>query len=385
MRIVISTGIFPPDIGGPASYVPVMSRWLMDRGHSVSVICLSDDLDHDDAVYPFPVRRIRRGLFKPLRGLRTLLEIFRQARRADLVYVNGLGFESALASTLARVPAVHKIVGDSAWERARNRGWFGGTIDEYQDAAKGILLRSLDWIRTTPLRLARGIIVPSGYLRQLVTGWAIPAERITVVYNSVNNGASREAEVSSPLCEFSGPTMITVCRLVPWKGLAALIDTLTAFGDLRLVILGDGPLEDTLRSRAQERGVGDRTLFMGHVPRNAVQAYLAAADLFVLNSSYEGLPHVVLEAMRAGVPVVATAAGGTSEVVSDGQTGLLVPPGDPEALRGAIREILNRPERARQLASSATTSLGTRFSFDEMVHRTENILTTACARSGLCH
>src|SRR5947207_3433565 len=101
MNVLVVTGIFPPDHGGPAGYVPRLAAQFARRGHSIEIICLSDRVDHDDAAYPFGVHRIRRGLFWPWRILLTIFKIWRAALRHDLIYVNGLGAESALAALLA--------------------------------------------------------------------------------------------------------------------------------------------------------------------------------------------------------------------------------------------------------------------------------------------
>ena len=122
MNLLMITGIFPPDIGGPATYVPTMAGELVKRGHKITVVTLSDSLDHDDHSYIFPVRRIRRGLFKPLRLLLTVLRILRDGRNAQVLYVNGLYLEAVIANYLLRKPMVQKIVGDWAWERSTNKG-----------------------------------------------------------------------------------------------------------------------------------------------------------------------------------------------------------------------------------------------------------------------
>ena len=371
MRILLVTGIFPPDRGGPASYVPKMAAALTRRGHGVEVVCLSDSLDADDSGYGFPVWRIRRGQFWPRRIWLTVLTVWRAARRHDLVYVNGLGSESALAAALAGRPAVHKIVGDYAWERAVGRGWFRGTIDEYQTAAKTPALRFLDCVRTFPLKLAHRIIVPSRYLRRIVSGWDIAAEKIRVIPNAT---AAAPPEAASPLDSWPGRTLITVCRLVPWKGIDALIRLLPELPETRLVIAGDGQLRAELDALAQSEGVAARVVFLGDVPHGAVAGYFAQADAFVLNSTYEGLPHVVLEAMSAGVPVIATDAGGTGEVVEDNVTGLLVPVGDATALEGAIQRLASEPELGPRLAAEASRRLREHFDFDAMICATEAAL-----------
>jgi glycosyltransferase involved in cell wall biosynthesis len=322
-------------------------------------------------MHPFPVHRIRRGQFWPLRVVTTVVAIWRAALRHDLVYVSGLGAESAAAAILAGRPTVHKIVGDYAWERAVGRRWFSGTLDDYQKSAKTATLKLLDLVRTIPLILARRIIVPSHYLGRIVGGWGISDDRIRVVYNAVAVAAAASVPVLPP---WPGKTLMTVCRLVPWKGVDALIRLLPELPDTRLVIAGDGHMRAELSGLANRTGVDERVLFLGDVPHREVAGYLQQADAFVLNSTYEGLPHVVLEAMTSGTPVVATAAGGTAEVVEDEVTGLLVPVADAAALRAAVERLWRDPALGRRLAAAATGRVRERFDFDEMVSATEALL-----------
>ncbi len=371
MKLLIVTGIFPPDRGGPASYVPRIAGALAAREHRVRVICLSDRLDHDDGGQPFEVRRIRRGLFWPWRVVLTAFTIWRAALASDLVYVNGLGAEAVLAALLAGRRTV-------SWERAVGRGWFGGTLDEYQTAAKGAALRALDFIRTVPLRFAASIVVPSRYLQRIVEGWQIAPEKIRVIYNAVAKAETPRADGAPELLPaWRGRTLITVCRLVRWKGVDALIRVLAELPETRLVVAGDGHLRGELEDLARTAGVSDRVIFLGDVPHQRVRSYLEAADAFVLNSTYEGLPHVVLEAMAAGVPVIATDAGGTGEAVEREVTGLLIPIGDAAALKAAIERLLRDEIFGRQLAAEAARRLSARFDFETMVASTEVVLLAA--------
>lgn len=372
MRVLMVTGIFPPDRGGPASYVPEMARALVRLGHKVEVICLSDTLANDDSIHPFPVRRIRRGIFWPVRIVRTVFEIWRAARRNNLVFVSGLGSESALAALLAGRPAIHKIVGDYAWERAVSRGWFSGTIDAYQVHRKSLKLATTDLVRTLPLKLARRIFVPSNYLGRIVGGWRIAPEKISVIHNAVAIPAAKTPLIVLP--PWQGKTLITVCRLVPWKGVDALIRALPTLPDTRLVIAGDGHLRAELAALAESSGVAQRTIFLGDVPHSEIAGCLAQSAAFILNSTYEGLPHVVLEAMAAGLPVIATDAGGTSEVVEHEVTGLLIPVGDSGALRSAVERLWRDPALCRQLTANATELLSKYFDFNVMVRSTEALL-----------
>ena len=371
MKVLLVSGIFPPDAGGPASYVPRLAEFLVARGHTVQVLTLADQTDgHADR--PYPVRRLRRSQWYPLRIVRTTVAIAAAARASDIVFANGLYGEVALATRLVRRPVVAKVVGDPAWERARNRGWFPGTIDAYQGAAKGWRLRTCDRIRDLPLRRCRAVIVPSAYLAGLVRGWGVAAERIAVVWNAVEVPAG----LPGPLPRAGRPAeLISVCRLVPWKGLDGLLRALRLLPQVRLNVVGDGPERTALEALAGELAVADRVVFHGQLPREQALAAIARADVFVLNSTYEGLPHVVLEAMRLGVPVVASAAGGTPEAVSDGRTGLLVPAGDDRALASAIDRLLSEAGLAERLAAAARADADARFTTQAMLAGAERILT----------
>jgi glycosyltransferase involved in cell wall biosynthesis len=377
MRIVLVTGIFPPDIGGPASYIPLAAAELAKRGHTVSVLTLADDPARPLA-FPFPVTRLARRRFVPLRMAQTILALWRMAREHDIVYANGLDLEALCASRLARKPFVLKIVGDYAWERARNRGWFKGTIDEYQAARKGPWLKALDALRALPARRAERVIVPSLYLRDIVAGWGgVPAERLSVVYNAIADRSGGAEEAESRYLE-----AVTVCRLVPWKGVEGLVRAVARMPGVRATIAGDGPLREELEALSASLGVRERVRFMGNVPKEEIDSVLARAHCFVLNSTYEGLPHVLLEAMRARIPVIAADVGGTSELVEDGVSGLLIPPRDGDALVAALRRLEgDRGLRAR-LAGGADAVLADRFSLRRMMADTEALLLQEADRHG---
>lgn len=374
MKIVIVSGIFPPDIGGPASYVPKIAAEWVRRGHQVQVVCLSDRLGHDDATYSFPVYRIRRSLFKPYRVLKTAWTAFRLALNADAVYANTLGFESFLAGLFAFKPVIHKVVGDYAWEKARNRGWFPGTIDAYQQATKPLRLWLLDRHRALPLRQAAAVITPSVYLKNMVAGWGVDPSKITVVYNAVELPANEPPD-RRPDAPF---TLITVCRLTPWKGVEALIRYTAARPGVHLRVVGDGPLRGALEALTQSTGAAGRVHFYGNVDKVQVYKALQESDLFVLNSTYEGLPHVVLEAMACRIPVLCNDIGGCSEVVRHGETGILLPSGAPSgALESAIDALVANPIQRRQVVANAYQALLMSFTTKKMFDDTEHLLRAA--------
>ena len=170
--------------------------------------------------------------------------------------------------------------------------------------------------------------------------------------------------------------IFTPARLHPQKGHAILLAAAALVPEATFVLAGDGPLRAELEQQARTLGIADRCVFLGYRPD--VPALLAAADLVVLPSLYEGLPVSVLEAMAARRPVVATAIGGTDEAITDGETGLLVPAGDATALAAAIQQVRSDPALAGRLAaagrrrverefSAATTASGVMKVYDEVM------------------
>jgi glycosyltransferase involved in cell wall biosynthesis len=377
VRILIVTGIFPPDIGGPATYVPQIAEGLAQRGHAVTVVTLSDRLDHEDGGYPFRVIRLPRRAFRPWRMGRTVLVLLRLGRRADVLFVNGLALESVLANFVLRKPLVMKVVGDLAWERATGRGWTADDFETFQRRRYGLRIELLKALRSWWTRRADRVIVPSRYLARWVAGWGVPAEKIVVIYNAVEPVDGVEP---LPVLLRTPVKAVTVGRLVPWKQVNGLLEALTEVPELGLVVVGDGPERPRLERRARELGVQDRVYFAGRRPKKEALGLMAACDLFVLNSAYEGLPHVVLEAMALGLPVVATAAGGTPEVVRDGETGVLIP-GRYGTLGASLSALARDPALRRRLGRAARQWIGERLSAENMIRLTEETLFTVAHRS----
>ncbi len=176
----------------------------------------------------------------------------------------------------------------------------------------------------------------------------------------------------------------TVCRLMePKKGLRVLLEAVaqlrkqSAAPGCQLLIVGDGPAYGSLRERAERMGLAPWVVFAGM--RRDIPSLLPLMDVFVLPSLYEGFGIAILEAMASGRPVVATAVGGIPEVVVHGETGLLVPPGDPVALADALHELLTHPERARALGARGQERAREKFHIETIVRQHEALYET-CLR-----
>jgi glycosyltransferase involved in cell wall biosynthesis len=172
--------------------------------------------------------------------------------------------------------------------------------------------------------------------------------------------------------------VVTVGRLVPWKRVDQVIKAIALCDGTGLVIIGDGPEHGHLEKLVRTLGMTQRVYFAGQRSQPETLSLMAACDLFVLNSTYEGLPHVVLEAMSLGVPVVATAAGGTPEVVQDGENGLLIAPTANGALSEALSRLISSPSERQRLVRGGKHTVE-RFRLASMVEETEAVLwSTTC-------
>lgn len=204
------------------------------------------------------------------------------------------------------------------------------------------------------------IIAISAAIEAVLRRAGVEPVRIRVIRDAVDaerfsSGQSREALAAEFDLPPEAPLVAAAGQLIERKGQRYLLDAVAALSnslsDLRLVIFGSGPLETALRDQARTLGIDDRVCFAGF--RDDLDDFLGAFDLFVHSATAEGMGVVTLKAAAAGLPVVAFAAGGVPEAVSDGQTGVLVPPADTAALAAAIAELLNDSERRARYAREA--------------------------------
>ena len=215
------------------------------------------------------------------------------------------------------------------------------------------------------------LIAVSAGLRRTYLRIGVSAELFATVHNGIAPLIHRmprdEARRALGL-DLDQPVVMTLGRLThmkaQWQLVDAVPDLVTRFPELAVVLLGDGPLAATLVERAAALGVADVVRFPGH--RREGRLLLAAADVFVLPSRYEGLPLVALEAMEAGLPVVATRVVGNAEVVVDGVTGALVPFGRPAMLGAALGTLLADPGLRRRQGAAGRRRYLARFTRDRM-------------------
>ena len=354
MRIVVVSGIWPPDPGGPASHAPALADFLTERGHRVAVVTTAES---EPAPRPYPVAWARRR--SPLRHLQAASLVRRHARAADVVYATSMIRRAAIGARLARRPLVVKLVSDEVFERETRSGRYEGTLDEFQLVGGGARIGFLRATRNAALRGARHVFCPSAYLRRVALTWRLEASRVSVLPNpapEIPSLPSRD-ELRAEL-GLNGRSLVFAGRLGPQKALDVALAALADVPDVSLTIVGDGPERAALGQRASELGLDSRVRFLGSVPRERVLRLFRAADASLLPSRWENFPHTVVESLAVGCPVIATAVGGVPEVVEDGRNGLLVPPGEPAGLAAAISRFFSDADLASRLAAAAPGSVG---------------------------
>jgi glycosyltransferase involved in cell wall biosynthesis len=361
MRLLLATGIYPPSIGGPATYTKLLYEELPKHGIEAEVLSF-------DSVRHFP---------KLIRNVIYFYRAWKAAKTVDAVYAQdpvSVGLPALVAAKLRSKPFYLKVVGDYAWEQGVQRFGVEDSLDEFAARKRGYRLpvRILKAVQLQVASRARRVIVPSRYLKSILSKWGVPAERIAVVYNAFEapEMPSESSEAIRKKEFIEGKLIVSVGRLVPWKGFDTLI-RLTArmqreFPDVGLLIIGDGPDRARLERIVKEERLERAVRFAGKLPQQEMLRRLKAADVFVLNTSYEGFSHQLLEVMALGIPIITTSVGGNPELITDGVNGILVPYDDKEGLRDALSRLFSGEQKALPLVEAARKRV-TEFSVERMI------------------
>ena len=347
MRLCIPVGIFPPEIGGPATYVPELARRLTLRGHEVHIVTFGtpryEERDgyfiHRQA-YPalpkflaFPSRIVRAGLLCAKVVKKYNLEVIYAQE-----YISGL--VGLIAKKLTGRRLYFKYVGDWAWEAAFSRGWTDKLLHEfYNSGSPNIYTSMMMYLQKQVGKNCTKIITPSNYLKSIIEKWNIQTP-VVVIPNAVEFNPC-DKKVCRKELGLRGFTLLSVGRLVRWKGFHLVIEAIKEIDqEVSYLIIGEGPYRRELEKLAEEINLHS-VRFLGKMPKSRTLKYICASDLFVLPSYYEGMSHVILEAMSCRTPVLASDIPPNREIIRDGETGFLVNP-SPDEIRRKVLGILDR-------------------------------------------
>ncbi len=381
MKIIFATGIFPPDIGGPATYVEKLANQLLQKGFEVKVITFSNTKTKKN--YDFPVIRISNKYPKGIKHFIYFLELLKMAKSTDIIYAQNqtsAGFPSILVSKLLKKRLILKVVGDAAWESYANRVSEFDNIEIFQEKKYDFFTELIRKTRSFVAKNADTIITPSQYLKNIVKGWGVPKQNIQVIYNALEQlpepHVSKE-EIKKKI-RVEGDIILSIGRLAPWKGFSALIDIfpelLKENPDFKLIIVGEGEEKKKLELQVEKLGLKDNVKLIGKISHQDIPLYFKAADIFMLNSGYEGLPHVVLEAIQLGVPVVISNKGGNPELIKDSFNGFLIEYNNKEQIKNKLLKLWQDRNLQKRFVENSKEKLK-EFNWENLVNKTIKILT----------
>lgn len=331
-RICVLSGIYPPNIGGPAKFAVTFTDYLSKRGIPSSVITYSDTETSTEVLAQTKVMKISRKIPLPFRYLLTIQRIRQEAKKGTTFIANGCFLEILLASFTTKIQYITKVPGDIVWERARNANKTQLTVDDFQYAKLKPKLKFFRFLFSQSLIRSSRVIVPSTHLFGLCQKWGVPDDRILIIHNSVSvTKFSPRFEVSKKF------DAVIVNRLVPWKGTREVIDTCGKL-NLSLLVIGDGPESAALRKAAQQ--YKSRITFVGEARQDEIVNHLNSASIFILNSNFEATSYALLEARACGLVCIAREGTGSEEVIRHMEDGILCGSGSGMELESALRALI---------------------------------------------
>ena len=370
MKILITVGIFPPDIGGPASFVPKIAKHLQENGFEVTIICLSNEKIVDNE--SFKIIRILRNQNLMIRWIKTIFKMISNGRNADTIFVNGLPMEAYIANLFLRKKLIRKIVGDWAWERGRNKAIINDSFDEFQKNKHNLHLEIAKFSRGWTATKADLVITPSVHLKNVVKNWGVSENNLKVIYNGTNI-QSKITKKENEVLHF-----ITVGRLAPWKNIDKIIQAMAILNEkgfnFIFNIVGSGPLNEKLKILVKELKLENKIFFLGQKNTEELNKIYLDSDIYIQASGYEGLPHVILEAINFNLSIISTPVGGTNEILLDGKNGWILKLKDKKApdefdLQEIIYELVDNKTKSNNLIHNAKEYLIENFDEDKNLNK----------------
>jgi len=365
MKIVLATPIYPPEIGGPATYVRELATRLA-KAEQVTIVALADVGEVVEGVKLVLISK-KSGLLSRLTAF--FFALLKEAKGANVIYVQNAvaaGLPAVLVGALLKKPVVLKFVGDEAWERATQAGKTQKSLEQFLAAPEGGVKTSIFIaIQKFVLTHASVVVPPSQFLGEILTTYyGVSSEKVLVNYNAFEDAIPAETPKTH-----TSHQILSVSRLVSWKRVDGIINAFkilkNTFSDATLVIAGAGPEEASLKKLAKDTGLDNSIRFVGRLSHEATQTLERESEVMVLNSTYEGLPHIVLEGFAARTPVVATDIPGTREAVVHEKSGLLVPKGDDATLAVAIERVFTDTALREKVVVGGLQILREKFSWEQ--------------------
>ena len=372
MRVLVTVGIFPPDIGGPATFVPKIAKYFQDElNYEIEILTLSDNKNsniNDD----FSVKRIDRNLPIIYRWLKTIFTIYKLGKNKDLIFVNGLGTETTIANIFLKKKIIRKIVGDPVWERAYSKAKISESFDEFQVKNYGFSISLQKKVRSFSIKKSDIVVTPSKHLKNFILNLGFK-NKIEII----NNGVFIPEE-NTNIFTNDQINVTIVSRLVSHKNIKKIIRAISDLNDplIYLNIIGDGPELNQLQKISLESNNKDNIIFHGKLNRDDINHIFLKSDIYIQASNYEGLPHSLLEAMSYGIPVLCTPVGECKEILGNEDRGYILDlPVSKNNITSKISEIIGEKNNANKKAERGKDFINEKYNLTNSFNLYKNLFT----------
>ena len=372
MRVLVTVGIFPPDIGGPATFVPKIAKYFQDElNYEIEILTLSDNKNsniNDD----FSVKRIDRNLPIIYRWLKTIFTIYKLGKNKDLIFVNGLGTETTIANIFLKKKIIRKIVGDPVWERAYSKAKISESFDEFQVKNYGFSISLQKKVRSFSIKKSDIVVTPSKHLKNFILNLGFK-NKIEII----NNGVFIPEE-NTNIFTNDQINVTIVSRLVSHKNIKKIIRAISDLNDplIYLNIIGDGPELNQLQKISLESNNKDNIIFHGKLNRDDINHIFLKSDIYIQASNYEGLPHSLLEAMSYGIPVLCTPVGECKEILGNEDRGYILDlPVSKNNIKSKIIEIIGEKNIANKKGERGKDFINEKYNLTNSFNLYKNLFT----------
>ena len=368
----MTVGIFPPDIGGPATFVPKIAKYFQDElNYEIEILTLSDNKNsniNDD----FSVKRIDRNLPIIYRWLKTIFTIYKLGKNKDLIFVNGLGTETTIANIFLKKKIIRKIVGDPVWERAYSKAKISESFDEFQVKNYGFSISLQKKVRSFSIKKSDIVVTPSKHLKNFILNLGFK-NKIEII----NNGVFIPEE-NTNIFTNDQINITIVSRLVSHKNIEKIIKAISDLNSplINLNIIGDGPELNQLQKISLESNNKDNIIFHGKLNRDDINHIFLKSDIYIQASNYEGLPHSLLEAMSYGIPVLCTPVGECKEILGNEDRGYILDlPVSKNNIKSKIIEIIGEKNIANKKGERGKDFINEKYNLTNSFNLYKNLFT----------
>ena len=372
MRVLVTVGIFPPDIGGPATFVPKIAKYFQDElNYEIEILTLSDNKNsniNDD----FSVKRIDRNLPIIYRWLKTIFTIYKLGKNKDLIFVNGLGTETTIANIFLKKKIIRKIVGDHVWERTYSKAKISESFDEFQVKNYGFSISLQKKVRSFSIKKSDIVVTPSKHLKNFILNLGFK-NKIEII----NNGVFIPEE-NTNIFTNDQINITIVSRLVSHKNIEKIIKAISDLNSplINLNIIGDGPELNQLQKISLESNNKDNIIFHGKLNRDEIDHIFLNSDIYIQASNYEGLPHSLLEAMSYGIPVLCTPVGECKEILGNEDRGYILDlPVSKNNIKSKISEIIGEKNIANKKGGRGKDFINEKYNLTNSFNLYKNLFT----------